>query len=88
MTSKLTDQINRRVIPRWRESSTVAKSGELAPLKERSTLISFDRELARLKAELRDTPLPGIAADALGIAILAGDSDLEVPPEFRLPRVT
>lgn len=76
MTSKLTDQINRRVIPRWRESSTVAKSGELAPLKERSTLISFDRELARLKAELRNTPLPGIAADALGIAILAGDSDL------------
>lgn len=76
MTNKLTDQINRKIIPRWRESSTVAQSGELAPLKERAKQLSFEPEVSRLKRELLDNPLPGIAADALGVAILAGDAGL------------
>lgn len=74
--NKFTDRIDRRVVPRWRVSTEVARSGELAPLHERESSISFDRELARLKTEILLSPTPGVAADALGVAILSGDAAL------------
>lgn len=77
-SNKFTDRIDRRVIPRWRVSTEVAVSGELTPLRERAPTVSFDRELARLKREILLNPTPGVAADALGVALLSGDNALEV----------
>lgn len=74
--TNFTDRIDRRVVPRWRVSSEVALSGELTPLRERTNIVSFDRELARLKTEILLSPTPGVAADALGVAILSGDATL------------
>lgn len=76
--NKLTDQFDRRVIPRWRESGQAAQAGELTPVKERAVTAprSFDNEITRVKADLVADPSPGVAAEALSMAILAGDKTL------------
>lgn len=74
--NKFTDQMDRRVVPRWRASKDAAISGETSPLRAKSQLVSFEGDLARVRHELAESPTPGVAADALGIALLAGDTEL------------
>lgn len=74
--NKFTDRLDRQVIPRWRESNAVSETHEILPLKDRKTSPNFEPDVVRVKAELATSPTVGIAADALGIAILAGDKEL------------
>lgn len=71
-----TDRIDRHVVPRWRESALVAQTREALPLRERPQTVDYTADVARATAELDKSPTPGVAADALSVALLAGDRAL------------
>lgn len=70
------DRIERHVVPRWRESGTIAQTREALPLRERKQTLDFSQDVARVSKDLDASPSPGVAAEALSIALLAGDRTL------------
>ena len=64
-------QKNRRVVPRWRDSSIAAVTGELTPLQLRSTIQgSANNELATLITKWRENRSVSYASDLLAAAMV------------------
>lgn len=67
---------NRRIIPRWRTSDSVAGSKEFAPLKLGPAVRGPGSEILDAQlAEFEQSPTMGIAAETISAAIIAGQRE-------------
>lgn len=74
--SLFSDNIDRKILPRWRDSSRVAGNSEALALRSRKCVLSFEAELGRVREELSKYPNLGVAAEAISLARFANDISL------------
>lgn len=71
-----TDNFDRRVVPRWRETSASAED-TMSPLQPRKQVADFRADVLRVHADLEANPSAAVAIDAINVAFLAQDKGLK-----------
>ena len=70
MKSGIKDTFDRRVVPRWRDSSAAVETKTMHPLKPKTGELDYSDTLASITEELTRTPTTAVAVDALNFATM------------------